>query len=181
MNIYEQYEGTPNMSSSSLDPDGWMTHVLAICPGSQLGISDVERADWRSLKTCRGCLEGSWSSINTHDDSASDGKGLQQWHTVKHFACLGVPVSKLFNIQLRKFLSISDRRHMLIWYDMIWYDIIWNDIEIISSHPWSANLDAKLRKETRSSLRKLLVKLSLSSSYSNLSLKVLLLAFRWIE
>jgi len=46
MNIYEQYEGTPNMSSSSLDPDGWMTHVLAICPGSQLGISDVERADW---------------------------------------------------------------------------------------------------------------------------------------
>ena len=50
----------------------------------------------------------------------------------------------------------------MIWF--IWY-------ETTSSHPWSANLDAKLRKETRSSLRKLLVELSPSWSYSNLSLR----------
>lgn len=98
--------------------DGWMTHVLAICPGSQLGISGVERADWRSLKTCRGCL-GGFEVESTHTTIRPVMTKDKQWQTVKHFASLGVPLPNFltFNCQ---FLSISHRWHMLIWYDMIW-------------------------------------------------------------
>ena len=97
------------------------------CPSHLPWIPTRHLWRWKSWLTIAEDLPwlpwGSWSLINTHDDPASDGKGLQQWQTVKHLAGLGVPVPKLFNIQLRKFLSISDRWHMLIWYDMIWYDL----------------------------------------------------------